>query len=282
MALLDGKTAVITGSTMGIGRGIAIEFAREGARVMINHRGGSLNPKSAKEFEKTVAILTEISGETPLVCEADCTDEADVEQMAKTALQAFGKLDIWVNNVGSHIVTPALDQTKAEWEHLFSINTTSTFLGCREAAKVMQLSGGGAIINISSKMGLIGSPENACYCAAKAAVIMMTRCFASEWAAKNIRVNAIAPGVTLTDPTYAVVAGKPALEAALHYRTPMERFARPDEIAKTAVYLASELSSYVTGETISCDGGWVANGDFAGIPTHKIDHWQDEFPRLVK
>jgi len=282
MALLEGKTAVITGSTKGIGRGIAIEFAREGAHVIINHRGGQLTPNSTNEAQKTAEILKGISGETPLICEADCTDEADIERLAHTAFQTFGKLDIWVNNVGSHIVTPALSQTKSEWERLFNINTTSTFLGCREAAKVMQNCGGGAIINISSKMGLVGSPDNACYCAAKAAVIMITRCLAAEWADKNIRVNAIAPGVTLTDPTFAVVEGKPGLEAALHYRTPLERFARPDEIGKTAVYLASDLSSYVTGETISCDGGWVANGDFAGIPVHKINSWQDEFPRIKK
>ena len=282
MALLEGKIAVVTGSTKGIGRAIAIEFAREGAQVVINHRSGHLDNKSHSEVQTTSDILTKISGKAPIICEADCTNEAEIEQLAKTAYQAYGKLNIWVNNVGSHIVTPALQQTKAEWERLFSVNATSTFLGCREAAKVMQSCGGGVIINISSKMGLVGSPENACYCSAKAAVIMMTRCLAAEWASKNIRVNAIAPGVTMTDPTYAIIEGNPALEAVLHYRTPMERFAKPEEIGKTAVYLASDLATYVTGETISCDGGWVANGDFAGIPISKVNSWQNEFPRLKK
>jgi NAD(P)-dependent dehydrogenase (short-subunit alcohol dehydrogenase family) len=143
----------------------------------------------------------------------------------------------------------------------------------------MKNTGGGSIINIASKMGLAGSPENACYCSAKAAVIMMTRCFGAEWAPFNIRVNAIAPGVTWTDPTNRVIDGKPDLEAALHYRIPMERFARPEEIAQVAVFLASESASYITGETIVCDGGWVANGDFAGIPPGKINSWKNQFPQ---
>ncbi|MCJ7616537.1 MAG: SDR family oxidoreductase, partial [Desulfobacterales bacterium] len=170
----------------------------------------------------------------------------------------------------------------AEWERLFRINTTSVFLGCCEAARIMRSSGGGSVINISSKMGMVGSPENACYCSAKAAVIMMTHCLAAEWAPYGIRVNTIAPGVTITDPTLAVVDGKPALEAALHYRTPLNRFAQPEEIGKVAVFLASELSTYVTGALIACDGGWTADGDFAGIPPEKIKEWKREFPRITK
>lgn len=280
MALLENKTAVITGSSKGIGRGIALELAREGARVLINYRGGHAGTEGDREAQYTIALVKEITGAEPEVCIADMSVEADVERLAQTALEKLGKVDIWVNNVGSHVVTPALTQTKEEWDRLFSLNTTSAFMGCREAAKVMR--NGGSIINIASKMGLAGSAENACYCAAKAAVIMMTRCLAAEWAMKNIRVNVIAPGVTLTDPTYVVVDGKPALEAALHYRTPMQRFARPDEIGKAAVFLASDMSSYITGETISCDGGWGAHTDFAGIPVDKLETWDQEFPRLKK
>jgi NAD(P)-dependent dehydrogenase (short-subunit alcohol dehydrogenase family) len=111
---------------------------------------------------------------------------------------------------------------------------------------------------------------------------MMTRCLAAEWASYGIRVNTIAPGVTNTDPTFVVVDGKPALEAALHYRTPLNRFAEPGEIGKVAVFLASELSTYVTGALIACDGGWTAHGDFAGIPPEKIKEWEREFPRIIK
>ena len=107
----------------------------------------------------------------------------------------------------------------------------------------------------------------------------MTRCLAAEWASDGIRVNAIAPGVTNTGPTFANVAGKPALEASLHYRTPLGRFAEPAEIGKVAVFLASGLSSYVTGATINCDGGWTAHGDYAGIPPERLGDWMSEFPR---
>ncbi|MEN6482548.1 MAG: SDR family oxidoreductase [Anaerolineaceae bacterium] len=282
MGLLDGKIAVVTGSTKGIGRGIALVLAREGAKVIINHRGSHGTKTPASDIEETVAMMEKIGGYRPYVIEADCTNEADVENLALTAIKNYGKVDIWVNNVGSHIVTPALPQSKENWEQLFSINTTSCFLGCREAAKVMKNSNGGSIINISSKMGLVGSAENACYCSSKAAVVMMTHCLAAEWAGLNIRVNGVAPGVTLTDPTFKLVEGKPALEAALHYRTPMGRFAYPEEIGNTVVFLASDLSSYITGETIICDGGWIAHSDFAGIPINKLDDWTSEFPKIKK
>ena len=274
MSLLEGKTAVITGATKGIGLAVAIELAKEGATILINHRPG--RAPSADTQSLMNGLLSQ-SNPRLLVCEADMTVEEDVVRLADTAVSELKKIDIWVNNVGSHIVTPGLSQSKANWDELFSVNATSTFLGCREAARVMKENGGGSIINISSKMGLVGSPENACYCSAKAAVIMMTRCFCAEWAPFKIRVNAVAPGVTWTDPTYKIITGNPELEASLHYRTPMHRFAQPEEIAKVVAFLASDSASYITGETIVCDGGWIANSDFSGIPTTNIESWRDEF-----
>jgi 3-oxoacyl-[acyl-carrier protein] reductase len=278
MALLSGKVAVVTGSTKGIGRGIALEFAREGAQVVINHRGGS---GDAEESEReTLRRIQETGGLTPAVYTCDMTSEEGVKGLADFAFEKFGKVDVWVNNVGKHDVTPADGLSMAGWERLFRINATSAFLGCREAARAMRLGGGGSIVNIASKMGIVGSAQNSCYCAAKAAVIMMTQCLAAEWAAEGIRVNVVAPGVTLTDPTFAVVKDKPALEAALHYRTPLGRFANPEEIGKAALFLASEMSSYVTGAVIPCDGGWIAHSDFAGIPMDKLEAWSKEFPKL--
>jgi 3-oxoacyl-[acyl-carrier protein] reductase len=276
MALLEGKTAVVTGATKGIGRGIAVELGREGARVLINHRSAA-----SEDERETSRLMIEAGASQPIVCRADMTLEKDAIRLADAALERLGRVDIWVNNVGVHVVTPALGQSVEEWERLFRVNTTSTFLGCREVARVMLPTGGGAIINIASKMGMAGSAGNACYCSAKAAVIMLTHCLAAEWASRGIRVNAIAPGVTLTDPTFAVIHEKPALEAALHYRTPLGRFAEPSEIGKTAVFLASGLSSYITGAVIACDGGWTGHGDFAGIPPEKMEEWKREFPRLL-
>jgi 3-oxoacyl-[acyl-carrier protein] reductase len=281
MALLSGKTAVVTGSTKGIGRAIAVEFAREGAQVLINHRHASSGLEDKNEQE-TLRCIQEAGGLAPLVFRCDMISEEGAKTLADFALTSLGRVDIWVNNVGKHDVTAASGMSMAEWERQFRLNTTSAFMGCREAARIMQPAGVGSIINVASKMGLVGSPENACYCSSKAAVIMMTQCLAAEWASLGIRVNVIAPGVTLTDPTYAIVKGKPSLEAALHYRTPLGRFAYPEEIAKTALFLASDMSSYVTGTVISCDGGWTGNGDFAGIPPNKIDTWKDDFPRIVK
>jgi 3-oxoacyl-[acyl-carrier protein] reductase len=280
IGLLEGRCAVITGSTKGIGRAIALELAKAGARVMLNHRGAGTDGEAEKDVHETFRLIKEATGIEPVACAADMRVEEDVIRLAETARDVFRRVHIWVNNVGQHIVTPALDQSKENWEALFRTNTTSAFLGCREAARLMKDSGGGVIINITTKMGSAGSAENACYCSAKAAVNMMTRCLAAEWACHSIRVNAIAPGVTLTEPTYRVVEGKPALEAALKFRTPLGRFAKPEEIGKVAVFLASDMASYVTGAIIACDGGWTAHGDYAGIPPDKLQEWDKTFPPI--
>lgn len=275
MELLREKTAVITGSTKGIGRGIALELAGSGARVMLNHRRSPEGGRAVDDTELTREMIHRLDAPEPLLCEADMTDEADVRRLADEAVEKLGRVDIWVNTVGLHIVTPALEQSLEVWERLYRINATSAFLGCREAARIMKPTGGGSIVNIASKMGIVGSAENACYCSAKASVIMMTKCLAAEWARFGLRVNVVAPGVTQTDPTYDVVRGKPALEAALRYRTPLGRFAEPEEIGKVVLFLASDLSSYITGAAIPCDGGWTAHSDFAGIPPDRLDRWRE-------
>jgi 3-oxoacyl-[acyl-carrier protein] reductase len=273
---------VVTGGTDGIGRGIAIELAREGARVLVAHRGARSAGAAAGSAPDVLAAIREAGGPPAAVCAADMTREEDAVRLAELARETLECVDIWVNNVGRHDVTPALGQSAENWESLFRVNVTSAFTGSREAAKVMRAAGGGSIINIASKMGLVGAAQNACHCSAKAAVIMMTKCLAAEWASEGIRVNAIAPGVTLTEPTYKVVEGKPALEAALHYRTPLGRFAKPAEIGKVAVFLGSDLSSYVTGPVVACDGGWTGHGDFAGIPPERIEDWSRQFPRVKR
>jgi glucose 1-dehydrogenase len=280
MNLLEGKCAVVTGSSRGIGRAIAVEFARFGARLLLNHRPGTGRSEAQAGIREAIKEIGKLSGREPEIFEADMTREQEVSALARAAVEKLGRLDIWVNNVGLHLVTPAFQLNGEQWERLFRTNVTSAFLGCREAATIMKEQGSGSIINISSKMGIVGCAENSCYCAAKAAVKMMSECLAAEWAADGIRVNAIAPGVTLTEPTLKVIRGKPELEAALCYRTPLGRMAEPEEIARAAVFLASDLASYVTGTTLSCDGGWVGDSDFAGIPPEKLESWSREFPKV--
>jgi NAD(P)-dependent dehydrogenase (short-subunit alcohol dehydrogenase family) len=276
--LLEGKRAVVTGSTRGIGEAIAVELARFGARVVLNHR-----PASQRETEPAardaVQRIRAAAGYDPALIEADMTEEQEVAALARKAIDQLGGLDIWVNNVGLHIVTPALELGAQEWERQFRLNLTSAFVGCREAAAVMKERGGGVIVNVASKMGIVGQASNSCYCAAKAGLIMMSHCLAAEWAPLGIRVNALAPGVTLTEPTFNVIRGRADTEAALCYRTPMGRMGEPEEIARAAVFLCSDLASYVTGTTLSCDGGWVGASDFAGIPVEKLSDWSQEFPR---
>jgi NAD(P)-dependent dehydrogenase (short-subunit alcohol dehydrogenase family) len=279
MNLLEGKNAVITGSTRGIGKAIAVEFARYGARVLLNHRSAARGADGRNPVRAVIEQIRQLSGYTPKVIEADMTREDDVAHLSQAALGEFERIDIWVNNVGLHLVTPALQLRAEQWENLVRINLTSSFLGSRAAAVAMKDRGGGRIINVTSKMGIVGCADNSCYCAAKAAVKMMSECLAAEWASFGIQVNAIAPGVTLTDPTFKVIRGQPELEAALCYRTPLGRMAEPDEIGKAAVFLASDLASYVTGTTLSCDGGWVGDSDFAGIPPEKLESWNREFPK---
>ena len=279
MNLLEGKCAVVTGSTRGIGRAIAVEFATFGARVLLNHRPETGGSGVLRQLSDTIVAIGKLAGREPEIFEADMTREEEVSALARAAVEKLGGLDIWVNNVGLHLVTPAFQLNAEQWESLFRINVTSAFLGCREAAAIMKEQGGGSIINIASKMGIVGCADNSCYCAAKAAVKMMSECLAAEWAAYGIRVNAVAPGVTLTEPTFKVIRGKPDLEAALCYRTPMGRMAEPEEIARAVVFLASDLASYVTGTTLSCDGGWVGDSDFAGIPPEKLESWSREFPK---
>jgi NAD(P)-dependent dehydrogenase (short-subunit alcohol dehydrogenase family) len=275
--LLEGKKAVVTGSTRGIGRAIAVELARFGARVVLNHRGGRTEADSS--VQEVVERIRATAGYDPIVIPADMAEESEAVALARQAAASLDGLDIWVNNVGQHIVTPAMELSASEWERQFRINVTTAFVGCREAAAQMKGRGGGAIVNVASKMGIVGQASNSCYCAAKAAVIMMSSCLAAEWAPFGIRVNALAPGVTLTEPTFKIIRGNPELEAALCYRTPLQRMAEPEEIARAAVFLCSDLASYVTGATLSCDGGWVGGSDFAGIPVEKLESWRQEFPR---
>jgi NAD(P)-dependent dehydrogenase (short-subunit alcohol dehydrogenase family) len=255
MNILYGKRAIITGSTRGIGRAIAIRYAREGARVMIN---GS---KSRKDAEAVVDEIQSFGGLAEYII-ADSSTQEGVKEIFNYTMKKFNGVDIVVSNTGKHECIKFNDMRPEDWERIIRINLTSTFLTCSKAVEIMKKQGYGKIITISSKMGIVGSEGSIAYCSAKAAVVMLTKCLGVELAKHGIKVNCIAPGITATEPTFHFYKENPGIETRINKRVPMGRLASPDEIASAALFLASSDSDFITGTTILVDGGWVANSDY--------------------
>lgn len=247
---LDGKVAVVTGSSRGIGQAIAVALAEAGAAVVVNGR----SPESAAAG----AAAVRAAGGAAHAVAADVTRAEDMERLLAEAAAAFGRVDLMVNNAGvSEFYKRAEAITEADWDAVMASNLKSVFLGCSAAGRRMREQGGGVIINVTSIGGLSVLPRLLAYCTAKAGIVQTTRVLAVEWAQYGIRVNAIAPGWVETDMARGLLE-HPVFGAELMRRTPMNRAARPDEIAGAAVYLASDAASFVTGHTLAVDGGWTA------------------------
>ncbi len=252
---LEDKIAIITGSTRGIGKAIAIRFAKEGARVVLNGLDSLQEAKNiVKEIEKN-------GGSASYVMANACTPDG-VDEIIKKTIQEYNRIDIAVCSVGKHEECYALETDLEAWDRMIKINLTSTFLMSTRVAKVMKKQGSGRIITISSKMGIVGAGKSSVYCTAKAGVIMLTKTLAIELAQYGVLVNGIAPGVTATDPTFARFMEEPEIEERTNKRIPLKRIAKPSEIAAAAVFLGSEDSSYVNGSILTVDGGWIANSDY--------------------
>ena len=249
---LKDKVAIITGAGSGLGRAAALLFSREGAKVVVA-------ANREKDGKQTVKLIKEASGEAILV-QVDVTSAIDVEKAVRTAVEKYGKLDIMFNNAG----TPGpgkliADITEEEWNRVISVNLTGVFLGTKYAIPEMLKGGGGVIINVSSVAALSPRRYTAAYSAAKAAVIQLTRVTALEYARKNIRVNCILPG-PIDTPFFSKVAGSDpekiaAFKEKVLKEVPMGRFAQPEEIARVALFLASDEASYITGAAFAADGG---------------------------
>ncbi len=247
---LEGKVAVVTGSTRGIGRAIAEGLASAGAAVAVNGR----RPESTQKAARDIAA----AGGKSVAVAADVSKSADVEQMIKQTLETFGRLDILVNNAAiSPYYKPAEALTESEWDETMRVNLKGVFLCCQAAGRVMISQKSGRIINISSIAGQVALPKLLAYTAAKGAINQLTRVLAVEWAPHGIRVNAIAPAYIETDLTKSLEKN-PKLRDDLIRQVPLGRLGKPSEVVGAAIYLASDAASYVNGHILNVDGGWLA------------------------
>ena len=246
---LEGKVALISGGARGMGAAEAKLFAQEGAKVVI---GDIL----VDEGRRTEAQINETGGECIFVL-LDVTDETQWENAVSEAVARFGRLDILVNNAGISGRSKVEDTTVEMWDRVMDINAKGVFLGTKAAIPHMRKLGGGSIINISSIYGIVGSGGSAAYHASKGAVRIFTKSTAIQYARESIRSNSIHPGPIATPMTETSRAERELNQRMLD-GIPMGRWARPDEVAYGALYLASDESSFVTGSELVIDGGWTA------------------------
>lgn len=243
---LAGRVAIVTGGGRGIGRAICVTLAEAGARVVI----ADLNPEEGRESERAIKDL---GGDAAFV-QADVTVPEQVSELVQKSLQLFKRIDVLVNNAGVHDQAPFCDEPPSLWDRMYRVNLLGTALMAQAAVRHMKAHGGGAIVNVASKAGVVGEPGHAAYSASKGAVIALTRSMAIELAPYRIRVNAVCPGPTDTDMLHAAVPTRKGLDD-LVASIPLGRFGRPEDIAEAVLYLASPGSSWCTGQALSIDGG---------------------------
>jgi NAD(P)-dependent dehydrogenase (short-subunit alcohol dehydrogenase family) len=247
---LKDKVSLITGAASGMGRATAILFAREGSKVVVSdvdEAGG----------QKTIDLIHEMGADAIFV-KANVSHEADARNMVEQTVAKYGRLDVLFNNAGVAQGVELMEMTEEEWDRVVDIDLKGVFLGSKHGIREMLKTGGGSIINTASISGIIAQNSLPAYNAAKAGVINLTRNIAVEYGPRNIRANAICPGAIDTPMLQSAVSGKPENEPVVkyfHHMAPLHRLGQPEDIAKAALFLASDDSSFVTGHALVVDGG---------------------------
>jgi len=252
MGRLEGKVAIVTGAGRGIGRGAAVEFAREGARVVVANR----TPETGLE---TVRLAQEAGGAAAFI-RTDVRFAADARGLMETTATAFGGIDVLFNNAGVEIDRPIAELSEEEWDLVIDTNLKDHFLCAKYAIPHLKSRGGGVIINMSSVMGYTALPTVGAYCATKAGIIALTKTLALELARDNIRVNAVAPGSVDTDLLWATVPAEQldAVRRQVAESQPVGYIGTPEQIGRAAVWLASNEVDFMTGATLLIDGDMLA------------------------
>lgn len=248
-AALDGKVAIVTGASRGIGRAIALDLARMGADIGLGLR----DIRHGTDVVEEIASL----GRRVVSVAMDVTDLAACRDAVDQVVAELGGVDILVNNAGGSILGNALDVTEDDFDSVWSLNTKSTFFISQHAAKYMAQAGDGSIVNVASQAGLVALPGESSYCIAKAAVIQMTKCLAVEWGELGIRVNAVAPTFIETDGTYEALSDEAFRADTVARIAALHRIGAPAEVAAAVSFLASPSASLITGHTLAVDGGWT-------------------------
>lgn len=252
---LDGRAALVTGGSRGLGLGMALALAHSGADI-------ALAARSEDQLAEAAALI-KATGRNVVTIPTDVSEVAAVRAMVGETLQSFGRLDILVNAAGVNFRQPATEFTEADWDALMQVNLKGAFFAAQAAGAVMREGGGGKIINLGSLSFEIVVPNIALYAISKGGLRQMTRALAVEWAKDNIQVNAIAPGRFWTAMTDAVFSDDALYESAVSV-IPQGRPGVPSDLAGATVLLASEASNYITGQTIVVDGGWLVAGGVKG------------------
>lgn len=246
----EGKIALVTGGSSGIGRATALAFAREGAKVVI----GDIQVEGG---ERTLQAIKEAGGDAILV-KTDVTRPDQVEALIKRAVETYGRLDCAFNNAGFEgAQAPTADYTEEDWDRVISINLKGVWLCMKYEIPQMLKQGSGAIVNTASSAGLVGFRTAPAYTAAKHGVVGLTKTAALDYAPAGIRINAVCPGVIRTPMLERLTGGHPKLEAWLLAQEPVGRAGTPEEVAEAVVWLCSDAASFVTGHPMAVDGGFV-------------------------